>query len=480
MLFLVGVAACGAARRVGWGMAVAGALAAALALTKVNVGVFALAAIALALVFQMPGGGFWRMLRYAAAFAALAMPFMLMRVHMNDASARTYCALVTLSMGGVLACAAAFRSRTPIRLSDCIAAKAGFVLAFAACLLVLVALGISLPTTYNALITNQLKMNVSPGFWYVPIELSAAWVLWALAGLGAALMASMRGGLPGPAGTVQLVSGAAGLILAAIAPANLLGFTTPLCWLLLVPDANAKDKRYDHARLLLAALAVIQTLTAYPMPGSQAYFVRIPLILVTVVVLMDGLRASLARPVAAVILAGVALAYPLLGYRAKRQYDAMVSLNQPGAERIHVEPELAHDYRWMVTNLRLHCDTFIALPGLPSLYFWTGKPMAGRKDQPPGPLNMDQWMDLFTPEQQTTIAADFALHPDACAIYHPSGVDFWNTGNHPISDWPLGAYMMANFKVIGESGDYQFMVRKERNLEIPAGWLRKTIVQRRR
>jgi len=274
--------------------------------------------------------------------------------------------------------------------------------------------------------------------------------------------------------------GGLGLAVAAGAPAYLLGFMTPLCWLLLCARDGAAETRYDLPRLLLAALTVLQTLTAYPMPGSQAYFIRILLMVSAVVVLTDGMRIPLARPATAAILAGVALAYPLLGYRAKKQYDAMVSFNQPGAERVRVEPELEQDYRWMVTNLRQHCDTFVAIPGLPSLYPWTGKPMLGSRDKPPGPLNMDQWMDLFTAEQQRMFAAELATHPDACAIYHPGGVDFWNTGNHRLSDWPLAAYVMDNFKVIGRSGDYQFMVRKERNLAIAPGLERAVEVKPRR
>ena len=491
MLLVVGVAACGVLGmhpRYGWlGMVIAGVCAAGLTLIKVNIGVFAIATIALALVFQMPTSMFWRLLRFAAAGAALVMPFMLMRVHMNDAAAQTFCLVVTLSWVGLLACAATAASRTAIALRDCLAASAGFVVAFGLCLLALTVQGVSLADAYRSLITNQLAMNVSPGFWYVPVELGRPWILWALAGAAAGIAA--RRGLPGPSGLIHAAFGATTLAVAVAAPGNLLGFATPFCWLLLRPPVA---DRYDHARLILAAGAVVQTLAAYPMPGSQAYFLRIPLIMVGVVVLADGVSAlrqsssfsvpirPFVQPALSAVLAAVALLYPLLAYRANRQYADLVSLNLPGADRIHVEPELAADYRWMATQLRENCDTFISLPGLPSLYFWTGKPMPGRKDQLPGPLNMEQWMDLFTPEQQQNIAADFARHPNACGIYHPTGVDFWNTGHHHISDWPLAAYLMANFKPVAQSGDYQFLIRKERELAIPDGLRRKVEVQRRR
>jgi len=480
MLFLAGVAACGLARRQGWGLAAGGALAALLTLSKINIGIFAAAALGLALVFQLPAGRLRRAGSWIACGAALAMPLMLMRVHMNDGPARAYCLVVTLSMAGVLACATRFGSRDRTGMGDFAAAIAGFVTVLVGTLLVLMARGTTLAETYRSLVSNQVKMNVNPGFWYVPIDLHPAWILWAAIALCAALWVRMGGGLPGPAGAVQLGCGGIGLILAAAAPAYLLGFLTPLCWLLLCSRNDTRYIRYDHPRLLLAALTVLQTLTAYPMPGSQVYFIRILLMISAVVVLMDGVRVPLPRAVTAAVLAGVALAYPLLGYRAKKQYDALVSFNQPGAERIRVEPELEQDYQWMVKNLRQHCDTFVAIPGLPSLYSWSGKPMLGKREQPPGPLDMDQWMDLFTPEQQRMFAGELANHPEACAIYHPSGVDFWNTGKHPLSDWPLAAYVMDHFKVIGRSGDYQFMVRKERDLAIQPGLERAVEVQRRR
>src|ERR1039458_7080318 len=84
-----------------------------------------------------------------------------------------------------------------------------------------------------------------------------------------------------------------------------------------------------------------------------------------------------ALPAAAVTLAAVALAYPVLAYRAKLLYASLTPLDMPGAERIHAEKEEAEDFQWLVPLLRQNCDTFVGLPGIPSLYFWTGKPMPG-------------------------------------------------------------------------------------------------------
>ena len=85
--------------------------------------------------------------------------------------------------------------------------------------------------------------------------------------------------------------------------------------------------RQTHARILLATTAVLQTLYAYPIAGSQTYFLRVLLILVAAITLLDGLHSlrqpaglaamarSFARPATALTLAAVALAYPVSAYR---------------------------------------------------------------------------------------------------------------------------------------------------------------------
>lgn len=479
-------------RRRWMALAVSGSIAAALTLVKVNVGIFAILTVALAVLFQAPSGWLYRVARYAAAAAALILPFALMRVHLNDPPAQAYCFVVTAGMAGVLFAAGAFSRDAAFSLRECLAAVAGFAVTFVLALVVLAGQGVSMQATFNSLVMNQVRMNVSPGFWYGAVALNRIWILWAVAGLGGAVLVAR----PQPdthrmLSRFQIGFGVIGLAMAAAVPQLLLGFVTPFCWLLLYPPTD-RASRHAHGRILIAVLAVLQTLNAYPMAGSQAAFLRLLLMLIAAVALLDGLQGwrlsssrapafqQFGRLVAAVILAATLLAYPILAYRAERLYESLAPLNLPGAERIHVDKDVAQDFQWLAANLKQNCDTFVGLPGLPSFYFWTGEPLPGPVHQVAGQLNWDQWMDLFTPAQQEVIARDFALHPKACAVYHPSGVEFWNTGNHEIRSWPLANYILTNFKTIAQSGDYQFMIRNERSLSIPPGVQRAAPLPRKR
>jgi hypothetical protein len=482
MLLLLAFAASGFLEekpRTRWlAMASAGALAAALTLVKVNIGIFAILAVALTVLLQSPPAWFWRTAQYAAATSALLLPFALMRVHLNDPAALAYCVIVTASIAGVLVSAPGFARPGSLSPRECWAAAAGFAITFAVVLLALAGQGIPLSRVFTMLVLKHVSLNVNQGAWYRAVELRRIWIAWALIGLAASAFfarairdrAKVVDALLPP---LQILFGGTAMWIAMLAPRFLLGFVTPFCWLLLCPPANTQ-RRETHARILLAAAAVLQTLYAYPIAGSQTYFLRVLLILVTAITLLDGLHSfhkpagvaatlqSFARPAAALTLAAVALAYPVSAYRAGRRYASLTPLNMPGAERIHLEWEDARDYQWLVPRLQQNCDIFVGLPGVPSLYFWTGKPLPGPAHQPPGPLNSASWMLTYSPAEQQAVIDDLSRYPGACAIYHPTGVGFWNTGKVDVREWPLANYILTHFKTVGQTGDYQLMIRNER------------------
>jgi hypothetical protein len=489
LLCLVATGILAANPRTRWlALAAAGSIAAALTLIKVNIGIFAILAVALAVLFQSPAGWFWRAAKYAAAGGALLLPFALMRVYLHDPAEQAYCFVVTASLAALLAGPLGLARPGSLSFREYWAAAAGFTAALAAVLLVVAAHGVPLSRVVAMLLLKRVTLSVSQGTWYKPIELGRSWMVWALTGLAAAVFfsRSIRYGknrvetLLAP---FQVLFGSAALLIGAVWPVLLLGFVTPFCWLLLWPPDDTR-RRETHARMLLATTAVLQTLYAFPIAGSQIYFLRVLLLLVAAISLFDGLHSLLqsvqfasmvqrfARPAATITLAAVALAYPVLAYRATRLYASLTPLGMPGAERIHAEKEEAEDYQWLVARLRQNCDTFVGLPGIPSLYFWTGKPMPGPAHKPPGPLSMDAWMLTHSPGEQEAVVDDLSRYPNACAVYTPGGLAFWTKAGLDLGSWPLANYIMTHFKTIGQTGDYQFMIRNERQLDVPAGFRR--------
>jgi hypothetical protein len=469
----------------GIAMAAAGCLVAALMLVKVNIGIFAILALAIAALVQSTAVRYLRPVMYAVFAGTLLTPFALMRIHLHDPAAQAYCFVVTASIAGVLTTLPAFGKTSSLSARQLLAPVAGFSIAFA---LTLVTLGwqrVPMTGALDMLVLSHVRLNVSQGFWYRPVELPRMWMVWAALGLVAAIVVRRAiryadEGIFQKLAPFQLVFGAASILFAVSMPNLLLGFVTPMYWLLLFAPPAPGMPRQIHARILLCTLGVLQTLYAYPIAGSQTYFLRILLALAGPISLIDGVRGlsqpvdlatiarRIARPAALATMALVALAYPLLAYRARSLYTSLTPLNLPGAERLRVEAQEARDYQQLVAFLRQNCDTFVGLPGIPSLYFWAGKPLPGNIHQPPGQLNFGQWMDMFSGPQQQAIVDDFSRHPNACAVYHPSGLNFWNTGKQDVRKWPLANYILTEFKTIGQTGDYQFMIPKARQLTTSA------------
>ena len=439
----------------------AGALPAALLLVKINIGIFAVLAVALAILYHTPQVRLVRIARYLAGAASVVLPFLLMRAHLNDPLEIAYCVAVTAGMAALLA--GVVKPVPVFSLADCAIAVTAFAVTCAVVLGVLLVQGVAPFTILTSLVLQHVQLSVKQGNWYMSMGLDRAWIAWALVSPVLALFLARRRERQLPPLVVAAFSILA-FVVAAIGTNRVVGMVTPFCWIVAYrPGAS-------YARTLLATLATLQTLYAYPLAGSQAPFITVLLIVVAGVCLADALaelpvslrEGTLARTTGVAVVLLALLAYPAQAWRARQVYLSQTPLDLPGASRIRMAPDEVAVFQWLVRQLKQHCDTFVGYPGIPSLYFWTGKPMPGPLQTPPGPLNADAWTLLLTPAQQQSIVDEFAQHANGCVVYHPSGVLFWNRNGNDESPLPLVNFIQHNFRTVGAIGDYQFQVRNSR------------------
>jgi hypothetical protein len=480
ILLLLGLAASGliAARpgRRSIGAVLVGAICAALLLIKVNIGIFVVLSAALAFLYLFPQTTLSLVARVAAMAAAVALPVLLMKAHLDGNAARSYCFVVTASAAALAVGPLSTVKSVSVSLRDGFVALASFLVTGIASILVLLAKGISLQGILFSLVLVHVKVNVEQRFWYLSSELGLKWIFWALGGLIAAFVfaRNMRRD-PGAARralvSIKLIFGASAVLVALAVPSVLLGFVTPYCWLVLYsPQRHGK---FDQAlpRFLLGITAVLQTLYAYPIAGSQAAFIRELLVIVSAVCVGDALAeardyytipdriARWIRPATIGILLCVPLYYIRRDFKTASIYRSLPASGLAGAERVHMPAEQVSDYHWLVTKLRSDCDVFIGMPDLPSFTFWTGK-------EPLTKLSVDDWMFALSNEQQSYVVSVLAKHPDACVFYNPGLVAFWNKAERNLDALPLAHYIHENFKVAEKKDLFYFMVRKERDLAL--------------
>jgi len=474
LLLVLGLAATGLvieeASGEGWlPPALSGGLLAALLLVKVNSGIFAIAAMGLAVLLHLPSSGAVRVLRWVFGALGLLFPYILMRSHLDDPGEQAYCAAVTAGIAAVLLAPRPFPNGS---WRFCLRIAAAFTATCALVLLILTSLGTSVGQMVSSIVLGPIGFYVGERRWFIAPNLDPWWILWAAAAPVTALLAKrwLVERRPRVLVAVLIGFGAVVLLLAWVSSGQILGFATPFCWLVMFPP---NQERHGITRTLIAATATLQTLYAFPIAGSQILFVRVLLIVCGSICLADGLhglapgvvRSAFARAAGTATIVMIAAGYPMQVWRAREVYNARVPLKLPGAERVRARADQVAAYRWMVGLLKQNCDTFVGYPGLPSLYFWTAKPMPGPAEKAPGPLNLDAWIVTYSAEEQSAVVEEFQQHANGCVVYYPSGVAFWNRSGADLSGQPLVHFIQTHFRTVAKMGEYEFRVRNERHDE---------------
>ena len=455
-----------------------GAIAAAMLMVKINVGVFLTLAVALALTTSARGDRIARLAGLLASAVALFLPALLLRVHLGTSWGTAYCAVVTLSIVPLLVLAwegplrteVGWRQRVyvwfTVALLFALGAIAGVTLGFGTSVAGLVRgvlirpLGfgatyfVAVPFRTRAIAPAACSVALFFGFrhWESRGETARRRVGWAIDGLKLAY-----------ALFVLLFARRHEVVF-------LLNYALPWLWLVLVPSGRSSRSRDDFfPRLVLALVACLEALQAYPVPGSQMVlgtFLLIPVAALCTHDLVGGLRARrsasggdlrrwrLASLVAPWMIVAVCAA---TACRAYQDHQSLVPLDLPGARRVRLPEQDVALYTWMAANLRAHSDSFITLPGYDSLYFWAEK-------EPPTALNTTLWWMLLDDREQEQIVEALSRCPRACVIgqYHPGWVAHTQVRGRSASTMPLVRYILDNFETIGRVNEYEFMVRRGR------------------
>jgi hypothetical protein len=466
-LLLIGLAAT-AAYRSPWPRATAaliGAMVAAACLVKINVGAFTTLAVAFAFAASLTGR--WRrLLLPATGLMLIVAPFPLMlklldrdwviNYALAAALAATALVIVVYAAGpkGVAAPAASWMIGS------------GAAVAIAIIGIAMLG-GTKLPDLANAIVVVAYRQ---PQVYVQPLNVKFWVVACAAASTGLAIaivnIRTRRPASPLVPGIGRIAAGMLIWICVLLPPSYLLMLAVPLVWVAAMPPPDDLPSRTGpYARLLLPALALMESLQAYPVAGTQLSIAALGVVLVGAVIVDDGVTqvkswaAGRSRPrlvaatnfvpVGALILSVAATA--LWGLLAAGSYEAGSPFGLQGAGLLRLPSRQEAALRSLTASIRRNCTSFITMPGMPSLYVWTGQ-------KAPVLLYESMWIYLLDGAQQQSIVDQARRLRGMCVVRNEADVDFWAKGR-PAPSGPLIDFIETNFAVSSSYGDYDLLTR---------------------
>jgi hypothetical protein len=443
-----------------------GALVAAACLVKINVGAFAVTAVAFAFAGSLAGR--WRRLLLCAtglmlSVAPLALMFGLLDRGwvLNYALADTFAA-TALSIAVIAAGPKRLPAPAPLLMI-----ASGAAVAFS-----IIGVAVLGGTQLYDLATSIVLVAYRQPLIYVwPLGVNFWIVVWAAASVALAVAAvgvrTGRSVSPAVPALGRIAAGGLTWICVLLPPSALLMLALPLVWVAALAPRDDFDSPTDgYARLLLPALAVIESLQAYPVAGTQLSMASLAVVPVGAIILNDGIRqlrawaAARSRPRlvrAADFVAPAALilnlaASTLWAFPAIASYEAGWPLALPGAEQLRLASQQQVALHSLSTSLGRDCTSFITMPGMPSLYIWTGQ-------KAPALLYDSTWIYLLDDAQQESIVDQIRSLPGMCVVRNQAVVEFWAEGR-PVPSRPLVDFIDTNFVDGGSYGDYELLVRR--------------------
>ena len=444
-----------------------GSLISALTFTKVNIGCFAALAIALAFLKADSGDRKHRALFAALSLAGLSLPVIILYPLVQTYWAQRAIGLLVLSLG--VALLAAWHAETERFVTPSFWIACALAGGIAAVMIVTPFLARG-TTLYGMLYMTVLQHKDTARSWYIELPVQSEWpallsLALAAAWVRAPASGEARAAILVASNTIKIVVSLACFFSIRIADwPTMYNFTTPFAWLILVPGSGYGSQKIPFARVALCLLSVFTALYPLPVAGAQVPF-AVVLMVPTVCVFLDDARAMLVRMVpldwvkemakvgAVVVLAA---ANAMFLFWAVQHYRNLKPLSLAGADRIRLGAAQAADYRWITSTLKDSCDSNFSMPGIYSLYFWTGTP-------PPTELLAGNWLGLLDQDQQQQVVRDLSSYRRLCVVYSPRLVRFWRRGQK-LSASPLARYIQADFSPAAQRNGYIILVRNDPSL----------------
>lgn len=474
---IVAIAAFVRERQSSYAMVLLGMAVASLFLVKINVGAFAVISLAVACLWTYPVLWRRRWLRLGAEAFIVVLPLLLMTSNIDQGWARHYAVHVMLAVLAVVL-ALEVRAKGERESGDLRWLVVGFLGFVVLSCLVIIACGTSLHGLFDGVIGQPLRQADT----YVnPLHLSRRLYAVDLLGVvGAAAYWFALRRRPGPPGKTwyaiwSVFAIAVGVVMAFSVTGQVVLYNTEglggyqfsmdaFIWVALVATVPAERSDTGFARLLLPLLAVLQTLHAYPVAGSQMWLANLLLVPVGALCVANGVR-GLARVTEVAVdrlaIAGVAIAATVvLGLfsvntflrepldKARAAYDGGVALDLPGSHDIHLSQEEVTKYTQISEAIKENCKALVMEPGMDSFYLWA--------EMEPPSFTATGWETLFDDEKQEKVVEDIKPLHGLCLLRNYGIQQQWGIG-----DGPLVTYLEHGFKQIGGGFGYELLRREE-------------------
>lgn len=458
-----------------WPFAVMGALAAAAILTKVNVGFFAAISIGYAAAVSFPALARNRPVRLLAAAGFVSVPLLLMRSDLYQAWAQRYAFHVAFCALALVVVTSTSRADPNRRMGELGWLFAGGSALAIVVLVIALFTGSSPNGLLHGIILSPLQQARAFEF---PLTLPGSTLAWDAVGVGGAFLwtlyrlvakrpeVAIEGWIRVVVGLLMWLMLLGGIHVPGVFQLSSLNqplvLPLSLAWLAAAPRGMRDGYQdLDFARALVPAVAILQSLHAFPVAGSQVAFAALALVLVGAACINDGLAqlaevglgsVRLQLATALLFLAMAVSWLPPALQQSRASYAAAVPLGLSGALRVHVPADQATFLRDVTQSLRDHCDTFISVPGVDSFYVFG-------QLSPPAGMNLTRWIWLThdVVEQQAAVAASSRVNR-LCVVENDALIVYWSQGRQ-VPDGPLLDYIRQGFVPGYSFGPYSVLVR---------------------